>query len=88
MLFWCIKHLKDRQEVRFKLSKVVRSTLRLNDKLDFKIKLIAKRNNMSENAMKEYLLELGIQTYLKKYDKLFDYDDTDDVMEEYDEEDY
>lgn len=88
MLFWCIKHLKNRQEVRFKLSKVVRSTLRLNDKLDFKIKLIAKRNNMSENAMKEYLLELGIQTYFKKYDKLFDYDDIDDVMEEYDEEEY
>ena len=70
------------------MSKVVRSTLRLNDKLDFKIKLIAKRNNMSENAMKEYLLELGIQTYFKKYDKLFDYDDIDDVMEEYDEEEY
>ena len=30
------------------MSKVVRSTLRLNDLLDFKIKLLAKRNNLSE----------------------------------------
>ena len=36
------------------MSKVVRSTLRLNDLLDFKIKLLAKRNNLSENSMKEY----------------------------------
>jgi len=53
------------------MSKVVRSTLRLNDLLDFKIKLLAKRNNLSENSMKEYLLELGIETYLDKYDSYF-----------------
>ncbi|MDO4962781.1 MAG: hypothetical protein Q4E75_01600 [bacterium] len=50
------------------MKKTVRSTLRIDDRLDFKIKLIAKRNNVSENKMKEYLLELGIETYFEKFD--------------------
>lgn len=53
------------------MKKIVRSTLRLDDRLDFKIKLIAKRNNVSENKMKEYLLEIGLQTYFEKYDDYF-----------------
>ena len=57
------------------MKKIIRSTLRLDYNLDYKIKLIAKRNRMSENSMKEYLLELGIQRYLEKYDKIFDYDE-------------
>ena len=53
------------------MKKIVRSTLRLDDRLDFKIKLIAKQNNVSENKMKEYLLEIGLQTYFEKYDDYF-----------------
>jgi len=50
------------------MKKIIRSTLRIEERLDFKIKLLAKRNRVSVNRMKEYLLELGLQTYLDKYD--------------------
>ncbi|MBQ2946363.1 MAG: hypothetical protein IJY25_03940 [Bacilli bacterium] len=53
------------------MKKIVRSTLRLDERLDFKIKFIAKQNNVSENKMKEYLLEIGLQTYFEKYDDYF-----------------
>lgn len=53
------------------MKRIVRSTLRLDERLDFKIKFIAKQNNVSENKMKEYLLEIGLQTYFEKYDDYF-----------------
>ena len=68
------------------MSKIVRSTLRLNDLLDFKIKLLAKRNNISENRMKEYLLEIGIKTYLEKYDSYFQQENC-NLLEELEEDD-
>lgn len=53
------------------MKRIVRSTLRLDERLDFKIKFIAKQNNVSENKMKEFLLEIGLQTYFEKYDDYF-----------------
>jgi len=53
------------------MKKIIRSTLRLNEQLDYNIKLLANKNRVSENKMKEYLLELGIQVYFQKFDDYF-----------------
>lgn len=53
------------------MKKTVRSTLRIEDRLDFQIKLLASRNNMSANKMINYLLELGISTYLERFDNYY-----------------
>lgn len=43
--------------------------LRLNDRLCSQITLLAKRNNMSRNRFLNYIIEIGLNKYLKDYEK-------------------
>ena len=46
-----------------------RTTLRIDNNLKTRIRLLAIKNNFSLNKMFIYLLELGYRSYLEKYEK-------------------
>ena len=46
-----------------------RTTLRLDDNLKTRIRLLAIKNNFSMNKMFIYLLELGYRFYVERYEK-------------------
>lgn len=50
-----------------------RTTLRLDDNLKTRIKLLAIKNNFSMNKMFIYLLELGYRSYVERYEKDYEF---------------
>ena len=46
-----------------------RTTLRLDDNLKTRIRLLSIKNNFSMNKMFIYLLELGYRSYVERYEK-------------------
>ena len=51
--------------------KNIRTTLRIDNNLKTRIELLAIKNNISLNKMFIYIIELGYQTYLKRFDKYY-----------------
>lgn len=51
------------------MSRQVRFTFRIDERLDFNIALLSKKNNMSKNKFMNYILEIGLNEYLKKYER-------------------
>ena len=48
---------------------LVRTTIRIDNNLKTRIELLAIKNNLSFNKMLTYLLDIGYNTYLEKFDK-------------------
>ena len=48
-----------------------RTTLRLDDNLKTRIRLLSIKNNFSMNKMFIYLLELGYISYIERYEKYY-----------------
>ena len=50
-----------------------RTTLRLDDNLKTRIRLLSIKNNFSMNKMFIYLLELGYRSYIERYEKDYEF---------------
>lgn len=53
------------------VKKNIRTTLRIDNNLKTRIELLAIKNNISLNKMFIYIIELGYQTYLERFDKYY-----------------
>ena len=51
---------------------LVRTTIRIDNNLKTRIELLAVKNNLSFNKMLTYLLDIGYNTYLEKFDKYYE----------------
>lgn len=51
---------------------LVRTTLRIDNNLKTRIELLAIKNNFSFNKMITYLIELGYNSYIEKFDKYYE----------------
>lgn len=51
---------------------LVRTTLRIDNNLKTRIELLAIKNNLSFNKMLTYLIELGYNSYMIKFDKYYE----------------
>ena len=51
---------------------LVRTTLRIDNNLKSRIELLAIKNNLSFNKMLVYIIELGYNEYIKKFDKYYE----------------
>lgn len=57
------------------LRRNIRTTLRIDNNLKTRIKLLAIKNNLSFNKMITYIIEIGYETYLEKFDKYYEMQD-------------
>lgn len=51
---------------------LVRTTLRIDNNIKTRIELLAIKNNLSFNKMLTYLIELGYNSYMEKFDKYYE----------------
>ena len=51
---------------------LVRTTLRIDNNLKTRIELLAIKNNFSFNKMITYLIEVGYNYYIEKFDKYYE----------------
>lgn len=51
---------------------LVRTTLRIDNNLKIRIELLAIKNNLSFNKMLIYIIELGYNSYMEKFDKYYE----------------
>ena len=49
-----------------------RTTIRLDDNLKTRLNLLAIKNNISFNQMVIYILEIGYQEYIKRFDPYYE----------------
>lgn len=54
------------------IKSLIRTTLRIDNNLKTRIELLAKKNNFSFNNMINYLIELGYNSYIEKFDKYYE----------------
>ena len=66
---------------------LVRTTLRIDNNLKTRIELLAIKNNLSFNKMLTYLIELGYNSYMEKFDKYYEIQSKKIEREEEDEQD-
>lgn len=66
---------------------LVRTTLRIDNNLKTRIELLAIKNNLSFNKMLTYLIELGYNSYMEKFDKYYEMQNKKIEREEEDEQD-
>ena len=51
---------------------LVRTTLRIDNNLKTRVELLAIKNNISFNKMLNYIIELGYQYYMDRFDKYYE----------------
>lgn len=51
---------------------LIRTTLRIDNNLKTRIELLSIKNNLSFNKMLTYLIELGYNSYIEKFDKYYE----------------
>ncbi len=51
---------------------LVRTTIRIDNNLKTRIELLAIKNNLSFNRMLTYILDIGYNTYMEKFDKYYE----------------
>ena len=51
---------------------IVKFSIRMDDNLKTRIELLAKKNNLNFTKMLNYIVELGYQTYIKRFDKYYE----------------
>lgn len=66
---------------------LVRTTLRIDNNLKTRIELLAIKNNLSFNKMLTYLIELGYNSYMEKFDKYYEIQNKKIEREEENEQD-
>lgn len=66
---------------------LVRTTLRIDNNLKTRIELLSIKNNLSFNKMLTYLIELGYNSYVEKFDKYYEMQNKKIEREEEDEQD-
>lgn len=66
---------------------LVRTTLRIDNNLKTRIELLAIKNNLSFNKMLIYIIELGYNSYMGKFDKYYEMQNKKIEREEEDEQD-
>ena len=66
---------------------LVRTTLRIDNNLKTRIELLSIKNNLSFNKMLTYLIELGYNSYIEKFDKYYEMQNKKIEREEEDEQD-
>ena len=66
---------------------LVRTTLRIDNNLKTRIELLAIKNNLSFNKMLIYIIELGYNSYMEKFDKYYEMQNKKIEREEEDEQD-
>ena len=66
---------------------LVRTTLRIDNNLKTRIELLSIKNNLSFNKMLTYLIELGYNSYIEKFDKSYEMQNKKIEREEEDEQD-
>lgn len=54
---------------------LVRTTLRIDNNLKTRIELLSVKNNLSFNKMLIYIIELGYNAYMEKFDEYYKYKD-------------
>ena len=64
---------------------LVRTTLRIDNNLKTRLELLAIKNNLSFNKMLTYLIELGYNSYMEKFDKYYEIQNKKIEREEEDE---
>lgn len=64
---------------------LVRTTLRIDNNLKTRIELLAIKNNLSFNKMLTYIIELGYNAYMEKFDKYYEKQNKNMEREEKDE---
>ena len=57
------------------LRRNIRTTLRIDNNLKTRIQLLAIKNNLSFNKMITYIIEIGYEIYLEKFDKYYEMQD-------------
>ena len=50
----------------------IRTTLRIDNNLKARVELLAIKNNISFNKMLNYIIELGYQCYMDRFDKYYE----------------
>ena len=48
---------------------IVKFSIRMDDNLKTRIELLAKKNNMNFTKMLNYIVELGYQTYISRFEE-------------------
>ena len=66
---------------------LVRNKLRIDNNLKTRIELLSIMNNLSFNKMLTYLIELGYNSYIEKFDKYYEMQNKKIEREEEDEQD-
>lgn len=56
----------------YMIKSLERTTLRIDNNLKTRVKLLAIKNNLSFNNMINYLIELGYNSYITKFDKYYE----------------
>ena len=51
---------------------LIRTTIRIDNNLKTRLELLSVKNNISFNKMIIYILELGYNEYIKKFDKYYE----------------
>lgn len=64
---------------------LVKTTLRIDNNLKTRIELLSIKNNLSFNKMLTYLIELGYNSYIEKFDKYYEMQNKKIEREEEDE---
>ena len=51
---------------------IVKFSIRMDDNLKTRIELLAKKNNMHFTKMLNYIVELGYQTYISRFEEYYE----------------
>lgn len=51
---------------------IIKLSIRIDDNLKSRVELLAKKNNLNFTKMLNYLIEIGYQTYMKRFDKYYE----------------
>ena len=54
------------------IKSLIRTTIRIDNNLKTRIELLAVKNNLSFNKMITYILDIGYNTYIEKFDKYYE----------------
>ncbi len=65
---------------------LIRTTLRIDNNLKTRIELLAVKNNLSFNKMLIYIIELGYDSYIKKFDQYYEEQNEKNINEVIDNE--
>ena len=51
---------------------IVKFSIRMDENLKTRIELLAKKNNLNFTKMLNYIVEIGYQTYITRFDKYYE----------------